>query len=120
VLVRDIEFAATCEETLMPFHGRCHVAYLPANESVLGLSKLARLVQAFSKRVCSQAGLTNALQAAISEHVPCSGVFVQMRAKHLADAVDNVTFVTEASSGCFNEPNSLLTKVPTRPLPTWS
>lgn len=111
VLVRDIEFAATCEDTLMPFHGRCHVAYLPAHESVLGLSKLARLVQAYSKRVCSQASLTNALREAITKHVPCLGVFVQVHAKHLANAVDDITVVTEASSGCFNEPNSLHTKV---------
>jgi GTP cyclohydrolase IA len=113
VLVRDIDFASTCEDTLMPFHGRCHIAYLPANESVLGLSKLARLVQAHSKRLCSQQSLTQALQEAVAFHVPCKGVFVQIRARHLASAVEGNRFstVTEVCSGCYRETGSLHTQV---------
>ena len=45
VLVRDIDFAATSEATLLPFHGRCHIAYVPADGVVLGLSKLARVTK---------------------------------------------------------------------------
>lgn len=111
MLVRDINFASTCGDTLMPFHGTCHVAYLPAEESVLGLSKLARLVQAYAKRLCTQDGLTEAIQHAVAHHVPCKGVFVQMSAKHLANAADADLTVTEASSGCYSESGSLHTKV---------
>ena len=54
VLVRDIEFASTCEATLLPFHGRCHVAYVPSNGVVLGLSKFARLTALFARRLQNQ------------------------------------------------------------------
>ena len=57
--VRDIEFASTCEETLLPFHGRCHVAYVPASGVVLGLSKFARLTTLCARRLQSQQGLAN-------------------------------------------------------------
>ena len=97
----------------MPFHGKCSVAYLPADESVLGLSKLARLVQAFSKRLCTQQALTEAIQQAVEAHVPCKGVYVQMRAKHLACAVEGSATVTEARSGCYSEAGSLHAKVRT-------
>jgi hypothetical protein len=58
VLVRDIQFAALSADTLMPFHGKAHLAYLPSNGTVLGLSKLARLVLMFSKRLQLQVGST--------------------------------------------------------------
>ena len=111
VLVRDIDFASTCQDTLMPFHGKCNVAYLPAEESVLGLSKLARLVQAYSKRLCTQLSLTQEIQQAVEYHVPCSGVHVQIRARHLASAVESSTVVTEACSGCYSEQDSVHAKV---------
>lgn len=58
VLVRDIDFASTCEATLLPFLGRCHVAYFPSNSVVLGLSKLARLTKILAKRLQTQERLT--------------------------------------------------------------
>lgn len=57
VLVQDIQFASLSADTLLPFHGKAHVAYLPTNGTVLGLSKLARLVHAFSKRLQLQVGV---------------------------------------------------------------
>ena len=63
--VRDIEFASTCEATLLPFHGRCHVAYVPASGVVLGLSKFARLTTLCARRLQSQQGLANDIISAL-------------------------------------------------------
>lgn len=101
VLVRNIDFASTCCETLMPFHGDCHIAYVPSQPRVLGLSKLARLVSIHSKRLCSQRSMTEALCGAIGTHMPCAGVFVCTRARHLAQAVAVDRTVQCCSSGCF-------------------
>lgn len=101
VLVRNIEFASTCEATLMPFHGQCHIAYHPSQPLVLGLSKLARLVGVHSKRLGSQQGLTAALHDAIATHMPSLGVFVYTRARHLASAASAAHSVCQSTSGCF-------------------
>lgn len=63
--VRDIEFASTCEATLLPFHGRCHIAYVPASGVVLGLSKFARLTTLCARRLQSQQGLANDIISAL-------------------------------------------------------
>ena len=65
VLVRDIEFASTCEASLLPFHGRCHVAYVPSGGVVLGLSKFARLVALFARRLQSQQRFAEEVLAAL-------------------------------------------------------
>ncbi len=67
VIVRDIEFASTSEATLLPFYGRCHVAYMPREGVVLGLSKLARLVKLFARQLQSQQRLTNQMLAALQQ-----------------------------------------------------
>ena len=113
VLVRNIEFASTCCETLMPFHGDCHIAYVPSQPRVLGLSKLARLVSIHSKRICSQRCMTDALRSAIDTHMPCAGVFVCTRARHLAQAISAEQSVLGSMSGCFSDPGSSQAQVRT-------
>jgi len=82
VIVRDIELYSLCEHHLLPFFGKCHVAYLPAGK-VLGLSKIARIVDVFARRLQIQEQLTKEIANAILEHTKCKGVAVVIEAKHL-------------------------------------
>lgn len=69
VIVRDITFAALSEHTLLPFHGRCHIAYVPRHGVVLGLSKLARVTKCLAARLQTQEAFTERLIAAVAEEV---------------------------------------------------
>ncbi len=82
VLVRDIAFYSLCEHHLLPFHGRAHVAYIPAGR-VLGLSKLPRIVDAFARRLQVQERLTTEIANAIDTHLHPKGVAVVLEADHL-------------------------------------
>jgi GTP cyclohydrolase I len=82
VIVRNIPFYSLCEHHLLPFFGRCHVAYLPAGK-VIGLSKLPRLVDVFAHRLQLQERLTRQVAEAIDEAVQPRGVAVVMSARHL-------------------------------------
>lgn len=82
VLVRDIPFYSLCEHHLLPFFGRCHIAYLPQGR-VIGLSKLPRLVDVFARRLQLQERLTQEIAAAVEEVVRPGGVAVRMQARHL-------------------------------------
>ncbi len=82
VVVKDMEFYSLCRHHLLPFYGRCHVAYIP-NGKVVGLSKLGRVVDAFSRRLQVQEQLTNQVAAAINEAVEPKGVGVVMETYHL-------------------------------------
>jgi GTP cyclohydrolase I len=86
VLVRDIDFASTSEATLLPFHGRCHIAYVPAEGVVLGLSKLARLTKLAARRVQTQEDLTRRVLAVLCEQLRPVGVAVVIDAHHLSYA----------------------------------
>jgi GTP cyclohydrolase I len=83
VLVRDIDFAAISDELLLPFHGRVHIAYIPSNGIVLGLSKLARLTKLCAKQIQSQQSLAQQLVHVLQEHLRPKGVTVIIAAKHL-------------------------------------
>jgi GTP cyclohydrolase I len=81
VLTRDIPFQSLCEHHLMPFVGVAHVGYLPGSR-ILGLSKLARVVEHFSRRLQVQERLTSQVAAWLDEHLNPKGVGVVMEAEH--------------------------------------
>src|ERR1051325_4473925 len=82
VIVKDIDFYSLCEHHLLPFFGKCHVAYIPSNR-VIGLSKIPRLVEVFARRLQVQERLTNQIANTINDTVSPIGVAVVMQATHL-------------------------------------
>jgi GTP cyclohydrolase IA len=105
VIVKDIEFFSLCEHHLLPFFGKAHVAYLP-NKRVLGLSKIARLVNMFARRLQIQERLTSQVAQAIEEKIAPQGVGVIIEARHLCMQMRGVEkqhglAVTSAMLGAF-------------------
>ncbi len=105
VIVKEIEFYSLCEHHMLPFFGVCHVAYLP-NKKVVGLSKLPRVVEFFSRRLQIQEQLTCQIAEAVSEHVTPHGVGVVIEAQHLCMMMRGVEkqrskTVTSAMLGIF-------------------
>jgi GTP cyclohydrolase I len=82
VIIQDIEFYSLCEHHILPFIGRCHIAYLP-NGKVLGLSKFARIVDMFARRLQIQEGLTKQIADAVQKVTGATGVGVIMEGKHM-------------------------------------
>jgi GTP cyclohydrolase I len=107
VIVKDIDFYSLCEHHLLPFFGRCHVAYLP-NRKVIGLSKIPRLVEVFARRLQIQERLTNQIAETLRETVNPLGVAVVMEATHLCMAMrgvekQNSVAVTSSMLGVFRD-----------------
>jgi GTP cyclohydrolase I len=107
VIVKDIDFASLCEHHLLPFVGKCHVAYMPKRK-ILGLSKIPRLVDMFSKRLQVQERLTTQIANALNEALEPRGVAVVMEAIHLCMMVrgvekQNSKAVTSAMLGGFRD-----------------
>ena len=107
VIVKDIDFYSLCEHHLLPFFGRCHVAYIPT-EKVVGLSKIPRLVEVFSRRLQVQERLTNQIAETIREKINPLGVGVVMEATHLCMSMrgvekQNSYAITSAMLGSFRE-----------------
>ena len=105
VIVKDIDFYSLCEHHLLPFFGKCHVAYIPSNK-VIGLSKIPRLVDVFARRLQVQERLTNQIADTILEKVAPIGVAVVMEGTHLCMSMrgvekQNSFAVTSAMLGAF-------------------
>lgn len=107
VVVKDIELYSLCEHHLLPFFGRCHVAYIPTKK-VIGLSKVARLVNMYARRLQIQERLTNQIADAIQQRISPEGVGVIIEAKHLCMVMRGVekqqsSAVTSAMLGAFRQ-----------------
>ena len=105
VIVKDVEFFSLCEHHLLPFFGKAHVAYLPS-KCVLGLSKIARLVNMFARRLQIQERMTSQIAQAIEEKIAPQGVGVIIEARHLCMQMRGVEkqhgqAVTSAMLGAF-------------------
>jgi GTP cyclohydrolase I len=107
VIVKDIDFYSLCEHHLLPFFGKCHVAYIPTDK-VIGLSKIPRLVDVFSHRLQVQERLTNQIAETIRDKIAPLGVAVVMEATHLCMSMrgvqkQNSVAVTSAMLGVFRD-----------------
>ncbi len=107
VIVRDIELFSLCEHHLLPFFGRCHIAYIPTDK-VVGLSKLPRLVDVFARRLQVQERLTNQIAETLMKKIKPQGVGVVIEAQHLCMLMrgvekQNSVAVTSAMLGVFRD-----------------
>jgi GTP cyclohydrolase I len=107
VIVKDIEFYSMCEHHLLPFFGKAHIAYVPSGK-VIGLSKIPRLVDMFSRRLQVQERLTREIAEAIEQAINPQGVAVILEAEHLCMMMRGVekqhsTTTTSAMRGVFKE-----------------
>jgi GTP cyclohydrolase I len=107
VVVKDIELYSLCEHHLLPFFGKCHVAYIP-NKKVVGLSKIARLVNMYARRLQIQERLTSQIAKAIQDKLSPEGVGVVIEARHLCMVMRGVekqhsSAMTSAMLGAFRE-----------------
>ena len=107
VIVRDIDYYSLCEHHLLPFFGKCHVAYIPQGR-VLGLSKIPRLVEIYARRLQIQERLTNQIAQTLREKVDPLGVAVVVEGTHLCMSMrgvekQNSFAVTSAMLGVFRE-----------------
>jgi len=107
VIVKDIELYSLCEHHLLPFIGKCHIGYLPQGK-VLGLSKLARIVDMYGRRLQIQEQLTRQIATAVQKAINARGVAVVIEAKHLCMMMrgvekQNSVMTTSVMTGIFRE-----------------
>lgn len=111
VLVRDIELYSVCEHHLLPFHGVAHVGYIPSHGAVVGLSKLARLVDVYARRPQVQERLTQQIADALMEYADARGVIVVTECEHLCMSMRGVKksqarTTTSAVRGIMKDPTT--------------
>jgi GTP cyclohydrolase IA len=107
VIVKDIEVYSMCEHHMLPFFGRCHIGYIPDGK-VFGVSKLARLVDMFARRLQLQERLTEQISRVVMEEIGAKGVGVMIEARHLCMMMrgvekQNSVMVTSSVLGSFRE-----------------
>ncbi len=107
VIVKDIDFFSMCEHHMLPFFGKCHVGYLP-NKKVVGLSKIPRVVDVFSRRFQVQERLTTQIAETLQRKLNAHGVGVVMEARHLCMMMrgvekQNTLAVTSSMLGAFRK-----------------
>ena len=110
IVVKDIDFYSLCEHHILPFFGKAHVAYLP-NRRIAGISKLARLVEVYARRLQVQERMTSQIASTIAEQLDPLGVAVVLEAEHLCMRMrgvekQNSVVVTSAMLGVFRERQS--------------
>lgn len=111
VLLKNIEIYSTCEHHMLPFFGKCHIAYLP-NERVVGVSKLARLMEIFARRLQIQERICRQITAALDEHVQPKGSACVIEAQHFCMTSrgvekQNSIMVTSSLTGAFRNDRAL-------------
>ncbi|KGM93264.1 GTP cyclohydrolase I FolE [Clostridium botulinum] len=111
VIEKDIQFYSMCEHHFLPFFGKVHIAYIP-NKQVVGLSKLARTMEVFSKRPQLQERLTSQIADSLMKYLNCKGVMVVIEAEHLCMSMRGVKkwgakTTTVVTRGIFQDDNSL-------------
>ena len=107
IICKDIEFYSNCEHHILPFYGKCHIAYLP-NQKVVGLSKMPRLLEVFARRLQIQERLTEQIADSMMKHIEPLGVGVNIEAKHNCMVCrgvqkQNSVMVTTALRGVFKD-----------------
>ena len=107
IIVRDIDFFSLCEHHIIPFYGKAHVAYVP-DKHIVGISKLARLVECFARRLQVQERMTSQIANTLLEVLQPLGVGVVVRAEHMCMRMrgvekPNSVVVTSALLGCFQQ-----------------
>jgi GTP cyclohydrolase I len=110
IIVKDIELYSLCEHHMLPFFGKCHIGYIPEGK-VLGVSKLARIVDLFARRLQIQERLTNQVASSLMETLSPEGVGVVIEAQHLCMMMrgvekQNSCMVTSAMLGSFRRDQS--------------